>query len=974
MNNPVQLVANDATPLKATPTALEALNENQNVKVWLRNEMTSFTSRPSLSHADIAHKIQMIMGIKMVAKLNKRLIETTFGMAHHHAMTGEPIAEDFDLVYIYHVDNTDAGSQGYLHSQAGPSVRIINVERKVSPPVPTSVSIRVDKELHKLMSSALQAIDGAWLTVKRERMAIGLPAKPDLSDPSLKIAKAEFNNFMSCMDIRADAATNSIIRGQNTYSLLMMSDQSPSVTTLPRNKRFKNVHDRRDLVRRMISVVPQMSFGINKMIPVKNGERNSTSMVFGEVLQIFDLYTDTSGAINGLDGWFDGPNAPFRTPDVVAMTTSRVIHTLQNLGVAMSTEVDMHQVMTEVTLSEDDMKPINTTAPQKSIKTRNWGYVRDPDTQLAKRAVTTKSHKINYACVGNKNVVFVAVDDGGMANDAAQSSGLTTLSVFDFCVPTGVIFTENGRVQHGPVRQCTTFANEVGARYTLSCEQIKPFLLDFFDEDNEDNEYFNYSDMTDADTAKACMMFYKGHEGEDGRENPLTLRKCKYMRDNYYYNNDLMVCNVLSVISNRTAPALQTMFENISADSSETGLQVDLPDVRDDSLDGDNSGKEQPKPDQNSRLENINKALVEAIVKNKLSEWRQKFDKKDFTEIYDILYSMTNYVAIEYLGYINMGFGLIWLKPEHVQTDGILLSRQSGFAHFGGAPTQTRKQDLSDESSSILYQTVAYSTTYRQSLAQYPSVMWNNACYIESVTTTTNSVIDTNNSSEITDALNHLRTTAAAGVDKKTFDKNIRGDGWWPLFCNPFREKEVLSKPFNPLGRMGTPFKTKEEHDDKFVNPDIMDAVHTNVYTTNEVHKDMWNNMNTIFLYDKDLFRNKDFPFYKYIQFNSNAEEALTSTENAITREINRSINMTRPDAEGVAIKGESVISEFMGAAIPKTCWSGSDVLEREDFKSATSYRVNAIITNGGTSFYVNGDDFVGKWDRCGVSEYSFLV
>jgi hypothetical protein len=955
MNNPIQLVANDGTPLSATPSALEALNESQNVKVWLRNEVTSYTSRPSLSHADIAHKIQMLMGVKLVAKLNNRLVETSFGMAHHHAMTEEPIAEDFDLVYIYNVDNTDAGSQGYLHSQAGPSVRIINVERKVSPPVPTSVYIRVDKDVHKQVAMALKAIDGSWLTMKRERMAIGLPAKADLSDPNLKIAKAEFNNFMSHMDIRLDAAANSLVRGQNTYSLLMMTDQSPSVTTLPRNRRFKNVHDRRDLVRRMISIVPQMSFGINKMVPVKNGDRNSPGRVLGEVLQIFDLHTDISGAIDGLDGWFDGANAPFRTPDVVAITTGRVIQNLQNLGVVNTAEVDMNQVMTVITLNDADMLPINTTAPQRSVTTKKWGYVRDPDTQLAKKVVTTRNHKIDYARVGNKNVIFVPVDDGGMANNVAQSAGLTTLTEFDFAVPTGVGFTQNGRTPHGPVRQCTTFTNETGARYTLSCEQMKPFLHNFFHEDS--TNVFDYRGMADADIARGCMMFFDEKHSAEGET---VLTRNVYMRDNYYYNNDLMSHNVISVIQNRTAPALQSLFEEAKSASLEEEEEED----------------EEEDKDTKQKRKDMNKSLVRAIVENYLTKRRQAFVEEDFDIIYDILYGLSNFDAIEYLGYINMGFGVIWIKPMHVQSDAILFSRPSGFAHFGGAPTQHRKQDLSDESNSVLFQSVAYSTTSRQSLAQYPSVMWNNASYVESVTTTTNKIVDVTSPSDITDTLNHLHTTAAAGMDQKTFDKDIRGDAWFPLFCPPFMEIEAMSKPFNPLGRMGTTSKSEEEHAQKYTDVDIMDAVHPNVFTTNLVHQNMWHNFNTTFLYSEDLFRNRDFPFYKYIHFSPKAEEALSTTENAITRDVNRSINMNRPDAEGVAVKGESSISEFIGAAIPKTCWSDAEidgVVSREDFKSATSYRVNAIMTNGDTSFYVNGDDFVGKWDRCGVSEYSFL-
>lgn len=968
MNNPVQLVAADPTPLEASPSALEALNESQNIKVWLCNELTSYTTRSSLAHEDIAHKIKMIMGIKLVSKMHNRLVETSYGMAHHHAMTKEPIAEDFDLVYIYNVDTTDAGTQGYLHSQAGPSVRIIKVERTVSPPVPTSVHIRVDKDVVGQIEKALGAIKGSWL---RTQKAIYIDPQVDvLSDPELQKGKTELNNFLSQMDIRLDAAANSLIRGQNALSFMTIVEQSPSVTTLPKNKRFKNVHDRRDLVRRMISIVPQMSFGLNKIIPGNNSDRNSPHKLLDEVLRIFDLHTDTSGAIDGLDGWFEGSGAPFRTPDVIAMTTERVIENLYNMGIVHSSTVDMNQVLTQVSLHKADMLPINTTAPQRSIHTRKWGYMRDPNEQLVKHIITTANHKINHARVGKKNVVFVAVDDGGMSENIAQESGLTTLTTFDFALPTGVCFTHNGATPHGPTRQWTNFTNETGARYTLSCEQLKAFLTSFFTD--ECTSLFDFKEMKDADTAKACMLFFdtpKDYLTEENEE--AVLRRNVYMRNNYYYNNDLMAHNIISVMLNRTTPALRPMFEraaaNVESESEERVKRQEEEELARTTSDS---------YCQSEVDREFDMGLVKAIVENYMTKRRLNFDNDDFEKIYNILYHLTNCEAIEYLGFINMGFGVVWLKPMHVQADSILFSRPSGYAHFGGTPTQHRKQDLSDESNSVLFQSVAYSTTSRQSLAQYPSVMWNNASYVESVTLTTNSVIDVTDPSAITDALNHLHTTAEAGTEQKTFDKEIRGDGWWPLFCPPFMDIESMSKPFNPLGRMGTPFKSEEEHAQKFTDITIMDVIHPNVYTTNAVHQDMWNNINTVFLYNVDLFHNRDFPFYKYMNFSPHAEEGLTTTENAITRDVNRSINMKRSDAERVSVKGESAISDFAGVAIPKTCWSDSGldgVVCRDDFKTATSYRVNAILINGDTSFYVNGDDFVGKWDRCGVSEYSFL-
>lgn len=1013
------MIKNDPNPLSASPNALRALDEMGNEKQWLRNEIISYSSRPSLTQDDIKRKVEVLMACKLVAKLNNRMVENTFGMALHHAMTEEPISDGFNLLIIYNIDRTDAGRCSYL-AQTAPCVNIVNVERKVSPPGSTRVNIRIDKDVFQKMGLALGAIEGSWLKMKNERLAMGLPAKPPLGDPNLKIAESEYQNFMSQIEVRLNAAANSIIRGQNTHSFQLMVDQSPSVTTLPRNTRFKDVMDRRELVRRSISIIPQMSFGINKMAPMRNSDRKSVSMVLHDVLRIFDLHTDNSGAIDGLDGWFDGPKAPFKKPDVIAFTTSRVIDRLQLLGVVSTEEVNMNQTMTVLTLEDEDMHPMRTVVPQRSVVLKNGSYVRDPDTQLAKKVITTKNHKIEYARVGNRNVVFVPIDDGSMANDIATASHVTTLTNFDFAIPTGVTFTQHGKTLHGPVRQCTTFANETGARYTLSCDQLKSFFYEFF----SDDEPFDCSSFDDIDTALKCMMFYSQKPNEDEEEEQSSecherncyeevIEKNELMRDNYYYNNDLMAHNIISIMLNRTSPALKSLFDRDHKrgsskkqskfhddeneprkeykrhPSKECLINIDNSDSRFDQMEAtekppstpsdnlqDIEKKKHDESEGSDDCDDFNAEVVKAIVKNYMVTKQMSFNETDFNRIYRVLYNLSNHDAVEYLGYINTGFGVIWIKPTHVQADGIMFCRPSGYAHFGGTPIQKRMQDLSDESNSLLLQSVAYSTTSRQSIANYPSLMWNNATYIESVTSTTNKVIDVTDQSEIVDAINSLHAIASADLKKKTFDPEIDGNGWWPLLCPPFMEMETMSKPFSPLGRMGTQFKTEEEHSRCFTDENIMDAVYPNVFTTNAVHQDMWNNFNTICLYSKELFNNPDFPFYKYIHFNPTADEGIRATEDAITRDNNRRMNMLREDTVGVRVKGESSLSDFMGAAIPKTCWSDTElggVMSREDFKAANSYRVNAILTKGDTSFFINGDDLVGKWDRCGVSEYSFL-
>lgn len=968
MNNPIQLIANDSSPLRASQNALMALDEYDNVFQWMMNEVTSYTSRPSLTHDDITQKIMALMGVKMVAKTNNRMIEKPFGLALHHAMTPEPIMENFKLAYIYDVDRTDAGRCSYL-SHTAPSVDIVRVERKISSPAPTRVNIRVKKDVYRQITEGMGAVEGSWLTQKKERAVMGLDAQNPLSDPNLQLAAAEFANFFKHINVRLDAAANSIIRGQNTNTLLMMVDQSPSVTTLPRNTRFKNVMNRKELVRRQLSIVPQMAFGINKMLPLRNADRTSVSAVLGEVLQIFDLHTEATGAIDGLGGWFDGPKAPFARPDVIAFTTGRAIQKMETMGLIRSETVNMHQIMTVLTLSKDDMHPMREMAPQRAVTMKNGSYVRNPDTQLAKKEVTTRDIKINYAKVDNKNVVFVAVDDGVATDEMAEVSQLTTMTTFDFVVPTGITFTQHGSAMHGPSRQWTTFANELGARYTLSCSQIKAFLYSFFNDPNRD--VYDGSGFKDLETALSCMLFYK-HSGENDED--FSLERCEMMRDNYFYDNDVMANNVIYVMLNRTSPSLQALFELATGRSS--GRAIRGRSTMMGPSESVRGFEEEEEERQSSDKEDFNKDLVKAIVENYLTKNKMPFAEDDFDRIYAALYNLKNYDAIQFVGDINMGFGICWIKPMHVQADGLMLCRPNGYAHFGGLPMQKRSNDQSDEFNSVLIESVAYSTTSRQSISKYPSVMWSNAMYIESATTTTNKVVNVTDPSAVTDALNHLRTTEAAGLEKKTFDPEIREDGWWPLFTPPKMDIEAMSKPFSPLGRMGTQFKTEEDHDRWFTDTTVMDAVHPNVYTTNAVHQDMWNNINVNVLYDRDLFHNPDFPFYKYIHFNPTADESLRATEDAITRDTNRKINIHREDSEGVRVKGEACLSHVLGAAVPKTCWSDTElggVMSRDDFRMATGYRVNAILTKGSTGFYVNGDDFVGKWDRSGLSEYAFI-
>jgi len=956
MNNPVSLINGDPNPTDLPVNALSALNETQNVREWLANEFTSFVTNNNISNKDVAHKVEVLMGTKMIAKMHNRKIENAFGLIYHHAMTRESIHEDFKLLYLYKVDLTDAACEAYL-GNAGPSVQIMDVERKISNPTAHQISINVDKSVYTRFMMAMSAYSGSWLKNERDRANLGLPRQNDLDDPSLMLTRTEYNNFSHAIEIQTTSVTNALIKGDNTSSLFQIIRQSPSIYTLSKTKPFENVMDRCELVRRTTSLVPQRTFGLNKAGRITNTDRFGTSRILGEILCIYEAHTNNAAKIDDLGGWFEGPNAPFKSPDVVICTTSKVIDMLSRDGVCRTTRVNMNQIMTVVSLEQADMHPMRTVAPQNSVQFKNGDYVRDQNRQMIKKVHTTPDYKICYAEINGKNAVFVPVDDGSFAHKVEQDAKFTTMTTFDFMLPTGIAMFDHQDQACGPSRQSTSFNNEMGIQYTLSCDRLSKMLSRFFN----DAEHATIRRAKRGSQVEESMMFYSltddsaGTEvvdqeaGGDDEHNTLgeetTYYRNGYMRNNHYYTSEVMVNNIISVILNQTSPVVRELIV-------ETNHSED---------------KASSEPDD----------AVVNVVRDYFHRHNHKLEENLEKRVFSNLFHTTNISGLAMLKYINMGFGVIWLKPQFVQADSMLFCRPSGFAHFGGPPTQTRQSVWSDESKDVMYNNKAYSTTNRMSMGGYPSVMWHNAAMIESQVTSTDRVINTTDTPAVTEALQYLKATRGAGVQTKTFNPTVKHDGWWPLMAPPFMNKSFFSQVTSPLGRFGTPFATPDEHHHRFFDTNLNDCIHTNVFTANSVFNDMLNNFNTTVLYSNELFtQNEEFPFYKYMNFNPTASAGLNAFAQSITRTNNDTINMRRNDEEGVTQTDETNLSHLLGAAIPKTCWSNSEingVLERKDIKNADSYRQNATITTGDTCFFINGHDFVGKWDRCAVGEYSFL-
>ena len=777
MNNLVSIIANDPKPLRPQPFTLEHLDESANIKQWMENEFITYLSKASVTGEDIWHRLAFLMGAKLVSNQNTAKIENTFGMIFHQAMTEEPIGDSaFSLVYVYNVDQTDASAQSYM-SMNSPVVKLMEVKRTVHLTPPHSVVIGVEKKVYQKMAMALKTLGGSWLTNKDDRMALGMPAKFPTDDPKLMLARKEYENFMSHMNIRIQAANNAIRRGSNTTNLMHIIRHAPPLYTLPRHKRYANIMERGELVRRLRTHGPQLMFGVNKAIlGMTTAERNGMSAAMREAFQLYTNNTDNSGALDGLDGWFDGVGAPFRTPNCVVVTTDRLIKKLMSQGICYSSDVDMHQVMSLLSLTQEDMNPLRTVAPQMSVQLRGGSYVRDPNRQVAKHIHTVNNHRLIYSRMDNVNAIYVAVDDGSFADEVAKDCNMTTMTTFDFMMPCGITFTQGGKlIGYGPVQQTTTFANQLGARYTVGCEAVKSFLTSLFNGSNNTFVYPN-TDMDNEDI-KGCMLFYDFLSDDEQDENTggRLMKLNEMMSDNHYYNDDLMAMNIISVLLNATAPVLKDLlFNDDGTDDGETSEDGIFKDSK------------------------FNTKMILSIVENYMARSKYEYTEALAIKVYKKLRNLTNTDAIACLKYINMGFGLTLVKPEFVQADSMLLCKPFGFSSLDDVPSQTRTKDVSDEKQNVLYQTSAHSAICRQSLAGYPAVMWRNAMMAESQASTTDKVLDVTREDEIDDHLAYQRVMRMSGMENKTLDPRVKGDGWWPMFSPPFMDIETFGSAGSP--------------------------------------------------------------------------------------------------------------------------------------------------------------------------------
>ncbi|GFS02170.1 hypothetical protein ElyMa_001116400, partial [Elysia marginata] len=413
MNNPTTLLEGDNNPILTVGDKLLSLDENAYINNFIGDEFMRNTGSFAIDHKDIAHNIEFLYTCHLIQRANSKANEQEFGLAMQHILMEDEMDEDFRMLSVFEVDTSDGHTRAYP-GHANPTNSSVTIRRELFARFPLSGGFLIEKSVRDKMMKAMKVYAEYYMKDARDRVAVGLPPSDDVDNPQLKQVRHALARIKAAINKNVTWCANGQVRGDNTHTLMSMIDLSPSIYVLTRYKPIKNTSERRDCALKINSSFTELTFGLNKMIPLYNSERCSQMSVMHDVLNIFESYTDSDGALAEMKGFLSGPAAPFYQPDAVIVTTGRVIKMLAQVGFIQTAVCDITQFTTKLILSNEDMSPLVTAAPQNSVTLVNGVYRRRADAggQIVRVPNTRKNVNIRYARVGEKNLIFSDVDNG----------------------------------------------------------------------------------------------------------------------------------------------------------------------------------------------------------------------------------------------------------------------------------------------------------------------------------------------------------------------------------------------------------------------------------------------------------------------------------------------------------------------------------------------------------------------------------
>lgn len=315
---------------------------------------------------------------------------------------------------------------------------------------------------------------------------------------------------------------------------------------------------------------------------------------------------------------------------------------------------------------------------------------------------------------------------------------------------------------------------------------------------------------------------------------------------------------------------------------------------------------------------------------------------------------------------MNPGIAVLFIKPQFVESDSMIISRPCGYTHISANPFLTKKCDLSDNSKEVIF-------NFKQHACHTRSGLGNTSCKFSAAFMVRNYTDDTERCINPADDEAEHNLDLLARHNTTDVLQNIQNaqqvSRWWPVICTPKMPKSFFEKGGSPAGRITTQWIDKKMFDEQFYDTNVLDALFTEVYTVNNVFFNMRHNINTEF-YKSSVLEREECPLNKYLNFN-------ISSTNTI---VNCRLNTRRRDSllpHGCAFleqdknhrplfPNEINLSKQSGVAFPKRCYTNVELLKQENqIGKPKTYPVLQVIQNTTTNdYFITGNGTVEKFDN----------
>lgn len=463
-----QLDAAEAWPVKVTGANPYDIMSGATMNAAMRELMGMSLTSSEVNYESITRFMTYTMGNKLYTQHCSLLSQTPLGLHMAHHATGEAYKNLQYFNWHYLLNRTPPATEAQKNVNA-PAVKIEQVVRNCWMDGPLSVMIPVDKEVYVLIKKTLERLCGMDMA-DRYKIYVG-----EGVDAWTLLFKTILQSYLSTMSMRAKFAATSLIQGEVIRQIMFTYVRSPVLYTMPPKDVYMDKIAPKEWTEIINRHYFEYLFSLNKLWRIKR-EKGDLPQWLEEVCRRLHFNTSKCSTPEFEPSF---ANCPFTTIEGIVMVTPNIYQLFAKSGLLkVARGASMTQKFSYCILTEADMNPINTRAPQHLYEKRNGSYMKNEDGTLMTHNVTTHID-LPYLDGPEGALVVVNIHDGDLgSNHAALRIGMKQMTRFDEMIPCGFVF----KGFNGPpnklhaVPQTTFFPDMFGSHKALSVQSAKDFL------------------------------------------------------------------------------------------------------------------------------------------------------------------------------------------------------------------------------------------------------------------------------------------------------------------------------------------------------------------------------------------------------------------------------------------------------------------------------------------------------------------